>query len=144
MNRRRFVEAGVSSLFIARTMIPASADSPGRAVPAWDYLFFDERFAEARRLAVNLAGKTEPIPVQGDITPVWIGGLSRASLAASLTLQGVTIESFYFCLKVLLVEQVGVDAQVRRLDRDLHLWTIHTDNHHMNGKVSWQNLSRPA
>jgi hypothetical protein len=82
--------------------------------------------------------------VQGDITLVWTGGLARASLAGPMTLQGVTTESFYFCLTILLMDQVRVDAQVRRVDRDLHLWTIRTDNQHTKGTVSWQNLSRPA
>jgi hypothetical protein len=82
--------------------------------------------------------------VQGDITPIWTGGLARASLAGPMTLQGVTTESFYFCLKILLGDQARVDAQVSRVDRDLQLWTIRTENHFKNGTVSWQNHSRRA
>lgn len=59
-----------------------------------------------------------------------------------MTIKGVTTESFYFCLRILLADQVTVDAQVSRIDRDLHLWTIRTDNHFKNGTVSWQNFSR--
>jgi hypothetical protein len=59
-------------------------------------------------------------------------------------MQGVTTESFHFCLKVLLSDQARVHAQVSRIDRDLHLWTMRTDNHFKNGTVSWQNPSRPA
>jgi hypothetical protein len=144
MNRRLFVQAGVSSLFIPNTMIAASADAPSRDRLTWDYFFFDERFAAARRLAGELSGTTAPTPVQGDITSLWTGELGRASLAAPTTLQGVTTESFYFCLKILLTDQARVEAQVRRIDRDLHLWTIRTDNHFKNGTVSWQNHSRRA
>ena len=129
-------------LLLPTAVISASADVPSR--PAWDYFFFDERFAEARRLAGALSGTTEPTPVQSDITGIWTGGLWRASLAASMSLKGVTTESFYFCLKILLVDQVRVDAQVSRIDLDLHLWTIRTDNQFKNGTVSWQNHSRPV
>jgi hypothetical protein len=144
MNRRRLVQAGMSSLLLPNAVIAASPEAPSRGWPAWDYFFFDERFAEARRRAGELSGTTEPTPVQSDITPIWSGGLGRASLAAPMTLKGVTTESFYFCLKILLVDQGKVDARVSRIDRDLYLWTMHTDNHFKNGTVSWQNPSRPA
>ena len=144
MNRRRFVQAGVSSLIVANTVIAASDASASRGRLDSDYFFFDERFAEARRMAAELSGITVPTAVQGDVTPIWTGGLSRASLATPMTLRGVTAESFYFCLTILLMDQVRIDAQVSRVDRDLHLWTIRTDNHNTKGTVSWQNLSRPA
>ena len=130
------MQAGMSSLALPNAVISAPADAPSRPAPACDCFFFDERFVEARRLAGGLAGTTEPTPVQSDITPLWTGGLARASLAAPMTLRGVTTESFYFCLKVLLVEQTRVDAQVSRIDRDLYLWTIRTDNHFKNGTRS--------
>lgn len=142
MNRRHFVQAGM--LLLPTAMISAPANVPGLGQPAWDYFFFDERFADARRLAAELSGATEPTPVQSDITPIWTGGLGRASLTAPMTMKGVTTESFHFCLKILLSDQVRVDAQVSRIDRDLYLWTIRTDNHFKNGTVSWQNPSRPA
>jgi len=106
-------------------------------------LFFDERFAEAGRLAQQLPGTVEPTPVQGDVTSFWTDGLACASLARPLVLMGVTTESFYFCLKTLLLDHAGVSARVTRVDRDLHLWTIRTDNH-KKGTMSWPNLSRPV
>jgi hypothetical protein len=134
----------MSSLFVPNAVISASGAATSREqAAASDYFFFDERFAEAHRLAGELSGITVPTPVQGDVTPTWIG-LSCTSLAAPMMLRGVTTESFYFCLKILLLDQVQVAAQVRRFDGDLHLWTIRTDNHFKNGAVSWQNLSRPA
>jgi hypothetical protein len=136
---------GVSSLLISNAVISASGTATSREqAGASDYFFFDDRFAEAHRVAGELSGITVPTPVQGDVTPTWVGGLSRASLAAPMMLRGVTTESFYFCLKILLLDQVPVAAQVRRFDRDLHLWTIRTGNQFRSGAVSWQNLSRPA
>lgn len=144
MKRRHFVQAGVSSLLLPSAVISAPPGAPSPPWLAWDHFFFDERFAEARRLAGELSGVTTPTPVQGDITPIWTGGLGRASLTVPMTLKGVTTESFHFCLKILLGDQARVDAQVHRIDRDLHLWTMLTDNHFNNGTVSWQNHSRRA
>jgi len=144
MNRRRFVQAGVSSLFLPGAVITASAAAPSRDSPAWDHVFFDERFAGAGRLARELSGTTEPTPVQGDITGIWTGGLGRASLTAPMALKGVTTQSFYFCLKIMLADHARVDTHVSRIDQDLYLWSIRTDNHFKNGTTSWQNNSRPV
>ena len=78
LNRRHFVQAGMSSLLLPNAVIAVSPDAPSRGWPAWDYFFFDERFAEARRLAGELSGTTEPTPVQGDITGIWTGGLGSS------------------------------------------------------------------
>lgn len=121
---------------MANAVIPASAGVQGSVWLAPDYFFFDDRFPMARWLAVERSSMRKIIPVQSDITPVWTAGLGRASLAAPLTLKGVTTESFYFCLKVLLADQVRVDAQISRIDRDLRLWTIRTDNQLANGTTS--------
>ena len=138
------MQAGVSSLLLPNAVLAVPSDAPSRAWPAWDYFFFDERFAEARRLAGELSGAIEPTPVQSDVTGTWTGGLGRASVAAPMTMKGVTTESFYFCLKILLSDHARVDAQVTRIDRDLHLWAMLTDNHFKNGAMQWQNHSRPA
>jgi len=150
MNRRRFVGVGASALFVPYAGIAVSRDAPTRkmlaldpGMPAPDHFFFDERFAEARRLARQASIRVAPTLVQGDVTSLWTGGLAHASLAAPLTLEGVTTESFYFCLKTLLLDHAGVSARVTRVDRDLHLWTIRTDNH-KKGTMSWPNLSRPV
>ena len=136
------MQSGMSSLLLPNAVIAVSPDASSRPWAAWDYFFFDERFAEARRLAGELSGITELTPVQGDVTGTWTAGLGRASLTAPMTMKGVTTESFYFCLKILLSDQARVAAQVSRIDRDLHLWTIRTDNHPRKGTTSWPNLSR--
>jgi len=142
VKRRHFVQAGTWSLFLPSVVISASADARSSDGLAWDYFFFDERFPEARRLAAEWFGITQPTPVLSDVTPIWTGELGRASLTSPLALKGVTTESFYFCLKILLGDQARVAAQVKRVDRDLHLWTMHTDNYPNNGTGSWQNHSR--
>jgi DICT domain-containing protein len=136
MNRRRFVQAGMSTLLVPGAMPAVAVDAPGQAGPAWDYFFFDERFLQARRLAEALSGATDPTPVVGDVTGIWTGELGRASLMAPLAMQGITTESFHFCLKVLLAEQARVETQVSRIDRDLHFWTMRTSNHSRRGTVS--------
>lgn len=132
MNRRHFVKAGVSSLVIPAAVISVAA-APGRAGLVSDRFYFDERFAEARRRAEDWSGSAPPIPVHGDVTAIWMGGLARASITAPLLMHGATTESFYFCLKVLLHDQVRVSSEVSRIDRDLHLWTIRTDHHYRKG-----------
>ena len=117
----------------------------GTSASSWrglDHFFYDERFAAARRLARELARVIEPTPVQGDITYIWTAGLGRASLVAPMTMRGVTTESFYFCLKILLADQASVDANFERIDQDLYLWTIRSHNPEQHGTVSWQNHSR--
>lgn len=92
-------------------------------------LFFDERFDRARHVAVAWSAPCRLIAVQGDLTPVWLGGLDRAARQHGLTLRGVTTASFHFCLKVLLCELARVEARVARLDPNLFLWTMRTVPH---------------
>jgi len=141
VNRRTFVQGGVSSLVVAHASTVSAALASTEVGRAWDYVLFDERFAEARRVAAALSGITVPTPMQGDITAVWTRELAPASLVAPLTIAGVTTESVYFCLKILLADQASVDAQVSRIGRDLHLWTLRTENL-KHGTMSWQNRSR--
>jgi hypothetical protein len=143
VKRRLFVQAGVSSLLIPNAMLAASVQMQGGEEFASSYFFFDERFTEARRLARAFSGTNDPIPVHSDITALWTGQLKRASRAAPMIIKGVTTESFFFCLKILLADQARVDAQVRRIDQDLHLWTMRSHHHHhiKHGTVSWQNHS---
>jgi hypothetical protein len=146
MNRRCFVQAGMSSLLVPAAIVasPHEGPRPGMTLvePAWHYVFVDDRFPAARQLASELCGSTIPTPVLGDVTDLWTGGLATASLAAPMTLAGITTESFFFCLKTLLADRVRVDATTTRRDRDLQLWTIRTDNHSKNGTMSWQNHFR--
>lgn len=136
------MQAGVASLFVSDAI--AVADAPGRPGRAWDYYFFDERFDAARRLAGELSGATRPTPVHADVTSLWTGELGEACLATPLAMQGVTTGSFYFCLKVLLSDHARVESQIRRIGRDLHLWTISTENHSRNGVTRWQDHFHPV
>jgi len=126
MHRRRLIQAATSALFIPKAVMVAHASASATKSPGPDYFFCDERFAKARRLAAELSGCTALTPVQGDITELWNSYLGRASRQSSLHMRGVTTESFYFCLKIMIGEHVHLNAQVTRVDRDLFLWTIRT------------------
>jgi len=145
MNRRRFVQAGMSSLLVPAAIVASPLEGARAGTtsgePAWHYVFVDERFPAARQLASEVCGSTIPTPVLGDVTDLWTGGLATACRAAPMALAGITTESFFFCLKTLLADRVRVDATTTRHDRDLHLWTIRTD-HSKNGTMSWQNHFR--
>jgi len=123
VNRRNFIRAGASTLLlpVAMTSAYAAASAAGS-----DYFFFDERFPRARVLAAALAGRTRPQPVHADVTDLWRTDLERACRRTSLTLRGVTTESFHFCLKILAGEHARVDTEIARVGRDLFLWTIET------------------
>lgn len=77
-------------------------------------------------LAARFAAPDKLAPVRGDVTIWWTEGLNRLSQRAPLSLRGVTTESFYFCLKTLLQSHAGVDAEVRRVSRDLYAWSVRT------------------
>ncbi len=126
MNRRGLILAATSALFIPKAVMVAHASASATKSPGPDYFFCDERFAKARRLAAELSGCTALTPVQGDITELWSSYLGRASRQSSLHMRGVTTESFYFCLKIMIGEHADLNAQVTRVDRDLFLWTMRT------------------
>ena len=128
MNRRSFIYAAVSSLFIPHALVLANTQTFAE-VPAWewagaDWFFHDDRFPQARRLATELSGSTELTPVRGDITGIWNTSLRHACGRSALTLNGVTTESFHFCLKLMVGEQTRMHTRVTRIDRDLFLWQI--------------------
>jgi len=89
-------------------------------------LFFDERFGKARSLASRLDPAASPIPVRGDVTEIWSGGLNRLSRERPHLLQGVTTQSFLFCLRILIEPRATARASVWRLDKDLYAWVIET------------------
>jgi hypothetical protein len=136
MKRRTFVQAAMTSLAIPAAAIAAPATPPILDAPAWNGVFFDERFPAAKLLARRLAGFAPLTAVQGDVTPLWTATLARASRTAPVAWSGVTTESFYFCLKILLGEPGRIEAQSTRIDRDLYRWTIRTRNSINNGTVS--------
>jgi hypothetical protein len=132
MDRRRFIQGAASPLLFPYVPAQASARANPPAIaaaPQWEWadadrLFYDDRFPQARRLARELSGSTEPTPVQGDITGIWNAGLGSAIGKSMLILQGVTAESFHFCLKIMVGEHARMETWVTRIDRDLFLWQI--------------------
>lgn len=112
----------VTSLFVPSVLAVAGSSSRDRA--AADWFFCDDRFPAARRLAEALAGPAGVTAVQGDVTHHWNAGLKEACRLPVVDLQGVTTESFHFCLKILAGELARVETHATRIDRDLFLWQI--------------------
>lgn len=125
MKRRHFIHAATASVLLPSALTPGLvvfADTARR----WDYVFFDERFEQAHRIAATWPASSRPIGVRGDITPFWISGLDRLARTQSLHLRGVTADSFHFCLRILLGEHANLDVQVSRLDPNLFSWIMRT------------------
>ena len=132
MYRRDLVRAAVASAMLPAAAVFGSWTDTGDWSSA-DYVFFDARFARAGRCAAELAPHTPLTPVLGDVTDIWNAGIGRAGSGPGMRLHGVTTESFYFCLGILLGAHAQPHARIARLDRDLHLWSIRTDRRHATG-----------
>ena len=125
MKRRHFIRAATASVLfpaVPRALIA----TPKTLSPEWDYVFFDERFQGARRLAAALSSATRLVAVQGDITELWRDELERMTRDRAVRLRGATTYSFLFCLRILIGEHSDLDLQVSRLDRNLYQWTMST------------------
>lgn len=124
MKRRLFLQSSVSSALAAPAL--AHAKPFQRDAGVTDRIFYDERFTEARVIANRLAGfvanKPAITPVNGDLTAQWVDELVTAAMKGSLSLRGVTTESFYFCLKTLLQSRGVTATHIERVGRDLHAW----------------------
>jgi hypothetical protein len=124
MKRRHFIQAAMASVLLPASARPCTA----ALATVWrnrDFIFFDERFQKARRLAASWAAANQVIGVHGDITALWTNGLERLTRHHPLHLRGVTTDSFLFCLRILAGEHANLDIQVSRLDRNLFEWTMH-------------------
>lgn len=124
LNRRHFIQAALGSLAMVPLAGFCHVDRHTFERAPVDYFFFDDRYGTARLCAEGWPAGTRVVSVGSDVTEVWQSFLSTASRSGPLTLQGVTTESFHFCLKVLMAEGAHVDSQITRLDRDLYQWTI--------------------
>ena len=124
LTKRVFLQSALSSLAIAPAVLTANARASQGGTNELPYFFYDERFAEARRLAASFAAPASPTPVGGDVTALWTEELGALSRRAPLFLRGATTESFYFCLKTLLQSETRVTAEVERISKDLHAWSI--------------------
>lgn len=124
MHRRQFFSAAAAS-----ALIPAVATKPCLAAlvsDSPDYIFFDERFPQARQAIAPWPAASRLIGVHADITRLWSNGLERMTRQQRLDLRGVTTDSFLFCLRILASEHARLNAQVSRLDRNLLQWTLTT------------------
>lgn len=131
MKRRNFIGSSLAPVFLSQKSLAGIFSAPEFTAPSPDHLFFDERFSRAQPLATGLAGweKAQKLhAVRGDITPVWNSWLKQASRDDSLVIQGVTSESFVFCLEHLLRMSHALELSVQRLDRDLLAWSLTAHN----------------
>jgi hypothetical protein len=113
MKRRHFILAAAASVLF-----------PAGSWRKWDYVLFDERFEQARRLAASWSASNRLIGVRSDVTALWCGELDRLAPHHPLRLRGVTTDSFLFCLRILLGEHANLGVQVSRLDRNLLSWSV--------------------
>jgi len=94
--------------------------------PIPDYFFYDDRFIKAQLLARKFSDIDKLTPVQGDITYIWNTELRYQCNHSPFLLKGVTAESFYFCLNGMVGPIGKIESQIRRIDRDLFFWEIHS------------------
>jgi hypothetical protein len=135
MHRRQFFQLASAALWLPVGSRPCLAAIA--SLPRHDYLFFDERFQRARHIAADWSLSGRPVSVDGDVTPAWNGGLDRQTRERQLLMRGVTVDSFLFCLKVLLSEHAELSARARRIDRNLIHWSMSTTPKLPYGTKSW-------
>ena len=139
IKRRHFIARSTACLLAPVALNWPSLTALAAPHPHDDYVFFDERFEKARRLAAAWPVSSRAVAVQGDITP-WSDVLGRAPSERLLQLRGVTTESFRFCAAILVGDRAQVDLQVSRIDQDLVLWTMRTTPKLGSGTTQWRNL----
>lgn len=124
MRRRLFLKLSLFAALAAQTSRSALAAPPRGIGLTPDKIFYDDRFAGARDIAARFDPRAIPTPVQSDVTRIWTDELWRLSGQRPLSLCGVTTESFHFCLARLLRSHARVETRIRRIGRDLHVWSI--------------------
>jgi len=122
MNRRYFIQSTAHALLVPSLLFLSDAAAAGWN-PAGRF-FYDDRFPLALRLARQLPAASGLTPVRSDITDIWNGGLADVCGHSTLILQGVTTESFHFCLQIMVGERAPMNSRISRIDRDLFLWQI--------------------
>ena len=116
-------------MFIPPGILMAKDNTPDRRIHTPDYFFYDDRFREARELASKLSAACKLTPVQGDMTGIWNAGIRHECRCSPVTMQGVTTESFYFCLQGMVDSVAKIESQVMRVNRDLFEWKIQSNNY---------------
>lgn len=129
MNRRDFICTSAGTALLG-TLASFNSNAftilkPDRFIA--DYHFFDERFLKAVR-HVRSTPSRKTVAVRGDVTQLWMSDFKTHCQQRDLLLTGVTTESFYFCLNIMLQSHVGVETSVKRIDQDLYAWSIQINN----------------
>jgi len=86
--------------------------------------FYDQRFDQA---ISAVSAIRDAIAVDADVTTVWQQAIRPELGSKSLSVRGLTTESFHFCLKTLISDHARVQsASLERVSHDLYLWSIAT------------------
>jgi hypothetical protein len=124
MKRREFLGASLVPLLAAGQLL-ASEQGPGSTRKTdSDYLFVDERYMPLEEHVRYTVGTKAVLSVRADVTPVWNSTLKKTTRNASVILEGITSESFCFCLQKLLKHSHTLQVNVHRIDRDFYVWSI--------------------
>lgn len=124
MNRRRFVFHSLLPLACAGKLLALHVPVGGYGSMPADLCFFDERFVAAQGMSGHNVGAGGVIAVRGDVTP-FLNSLRQTVCQQTTTrLQGLTTESFYFCLHRSLLSGNRVNTNLNRVDRNLYAWSI--------------------
>ena len=129
MNRRDFICTSAGTVLLG-TLASFNSNAitilkPDTSIP--DYHFFDERFLKATQHLKSIKSEKN-VAVRGDVTKLWMSDFKTHCQQRALLLTGVTTESFYFCLNIMLRSHVDVETTLKRFDQDLYAWSIQTNN----------------
>jgi hypothetical protein len=133
-NRRQFLQSGMTlallpALPCVRTLAPpGSAETAGRP----ERFIFDNRFAEARSMAAQMAERGIPLAeTSGDLTDLWFHDLDLQWREAPKFLAGITTHQNLFVLETLaadwrmaVVHRVEHSVRHESLGETLSIWAI--------------------
>jgi hypothetical protein len=137
MKRRELIQAcAMAALFPEGLIAGNSVFAANTGISRYSRFFFDERFVDPATQLSNVVNDVLLVPVRSDVTAVWTGMLSRAARQQSLALQGLTTESFVFCLQRLLHGSHAVEVSMQRVSQDLYGWSLVADHKNINRRVA--------
>lgn len=125
LDRRQFIRTSLDLTLLAGF---ASAGIPAGAFasqgPAAVLTLFDGRFPAARKTALALANGSPTRALGGDITDAMLNVSALMQPRAGCRIAGVTTDHVPFCLQQLARNPTRMHLSLRRLDRDLFVWTL--------------------
>jgi len=129
MDRREFAKATALILCPALTRAVQSASEADPAPSAARFAFYDNRFSQARSIALRLGPGQPWRIVSENAAAEWQQRLRPAMSGGPFVAMGITPASVPFCLEVLARERAVIHMTRQRLDPDLILWTLEATPH---------------